>query len=147
MSLHQPRPLGTLRVRQRGHLPRMGKLLRGAKTMWLSPTAKSLRALEILREDIVYESFGKGTAQDAIPEANMGPDLDVFQNPKTKSLHARAKGSTGKLICGRSLDNMKTFEGKVFSHRWMCKQCIAGRPVRDIGALNSFLAKKQGRPA
>ena len=97
--------------------------------------------------DIVYESFGKGIAQDVIPEVNMGPDLDIFQNPKTKSLHARAKGSTGKLICGRSLDNMETFEGKVFSHRWMCKQCIAGRPVRDIGALNSFLAKKQGRSA
>ncbi|CAE7403302.1 unnamed protein product [Symbiodinium microadriaticum] len=62
--------------------------------------------------DIVYESFGKGIAQDAIPEVNMGPDLDIFQNPKTKSLHARAKGSTGKLICGRSLDSMKTFQGK-----------------------------------
>ncbi|CAE7513159.1 unnamed protein product, partial [Symbiodinium necroappetens] len=95
--------------------------------------------------DAVYENFGKGITQDAIPDVNMGPDLDIFQNPKTKSLHARARGSTGKLICGRSLDNMKTFEGKVFSHRWMCKQCIAGRPVRDIGALNSFLTKKQGR--
>ncbi|CAE7464224.1 unnamed protein product [Symbiodinium sp. KB8] len=62
--------------------------------------------------DIAYESFGKGIAQDAIPEVNMGPDLDIFQNPKTKSLHARAKGSTGKLICGRSLDSMKTFQGK-----------------------------------
>ncbi|CAE7553006.1 ubiad1, partial [Symbiodinium necroappetens] len=73
--------------------------------------------------DTVYENFGKGITQDAIPDVNMGPDLDIFQNPKTKSLHARAKGSTGKLICGRSLDNMKTFQG----------------------ALNSFLAKKQGR--
>ncbi|CAE7619130.1 unnamed protein product [Symbiodinium sp. CCMP2592] len=95
-------------------------------------------------EETHYESFGAGEAQNAIPSVNMGPDLDIFQNPKTKSLHSRAKGSTGKLICGRSLDNMKPFSGKVFSSRWLCKQCTAGRPLRDAGAMASFIAKKQG---
>ncbi|CAE7309134.1 unnamed protein product [Symbiodinium sp. CCMP2592] len=95
-------------------------------------------------EETHYENFGAGEAQNAIPSVNMGPDLDIFQNPKTKSLHSRAKGSTGKLICGRSLDNMKPFTGKVFSSRWLCKQCTAGRPLRDAGAMASFIAKKQG---
>lgn len=91
-----------------------------------------------------YENFGAGEAQNAIPPVNMGPDLDIFQNPKTKSLHSRAKGSTGKLICGRSLDNMKPFNGKVFSSRWLCKQCTANKPLRDAGAMASFITKKQG---
>ena len=82
-----------------------------------------------------------------IPPVSMGPDLEIFQNPKTKSLHSRAKGSSGKLTCGRSLDNMKPFNGKVFSNRWMCKQCTANRPLRDAGAMVNFLAKKQGASA
>ena len=94
--------------------------------------------------DAQYEDFGAGDVQNAIPPVNMGPDLEIFQNPKTKSLHSRAKGSTGKLICGRSLDNMKPFNGKVFSSRWLCKQCTASKPLRDAGAMASFITKKQG---
>ena len=94
-----------------------------------------------------YESLGQGETQKVIPPACMGPDLEIFQNPKTKSLHSRAKGSSGKLTCGRSLDNMKPFNGKVFSNRWMCKQCTANRPLRDAGAMVNFLAKRQGASA
>ena len=94
-----------------------------------------------------YESFGKGESQEVIPPVSVGPDLEIFQNPKTKSLHSRAKGSSGKLTCGRSLDDMKPLNGKVFSNRWTCKQCTANRPLRDVGAMVNSLSKKQGASA
>ena len=34
-----------------------------------------------------------GGNESRAPVASMGVDVDLFQNPKTKSLHARAKGS------------------------------------------------------
>ena len=54
-------------------------------------------------DDFDYKTICDGSsATEKIPSIFMGPDLDVFQNPKTKSLHSRAKGATGKLTCGRS---------------------------------------------
>ncbi|CAE7733938.1 unnamed protein product [Symbiodinium necroappetens] len=147
-SAREPAPVEALQSsphEEAGSPTKDGEASSGCQDEVADPQSEESESSGDSEGDTVYENFGKGITQDAIPDVNMGPDLDLFQNPKTKSLHARAKGSTGKLICGRSLDNMKTFQGKVFSHRWMCKQCIAGRPVRDIGALNSFLAKKQGR--
>ena len=36
-----------------------------------------------------------GGNESRAPIASMGVDVDLFQNPKTKSLRARAKGSAG----------------------------------------------------
>ena len=97
-------------------------------------------------DDFDYETICDGSsATEKIPSIFMGPDLDVFQNPKTKSLHSRAKGATGKLTCGRSAQGMKPFNGKVFSRHWKCKQCMSSKPIRDSGAMSAFLAKVQDR--
>ena len=66
----------------------------------------------------------------------------VFQNSKTKMLHLQAVGSSSKtLVCGRVLnDCMKDVTGKfIVSNGSRCKQCEAGRPIRDQGAMASFL--------
>ncbi|CAE7726847.1 unnamed protein product, partial [Symbiodinium necroappetens] len=79
-----------------------------------------------------YESFSEGRVLDkVIPPLGVEVDLDVFQNPKTRSLHTRAKGSQGPLMCGRKTEGMNLFSGKVFSKHWICKQCEQARPLRD----------------
>ena len=97
-------------------------------------------------DDFDYETMCDGSsATEKIPSIFMGPDLDVFQNPKTKSLQSRAKGATGKLTCGRSVQGMKPFNGKVFSRHCKCKQCMSSKPIRDSGAMSAFLAKVQDK--
>ena len=84
---------------------------------------------------------GSAALDSVVPFANMGVDLDVFQNPRTKSLHARAKGSDGRSLCGRSVEGLKDFHSRVFSKHWQCKQCVAAKPIRDIGGAVAFLDK------
>ena len=86
-----------------------------------------------------YSDFCPPEAEEVVPFASMGVDCDVFQNVKTKSLHARAKGSTGKLICGRSAEGFAPFKDKVWSRPWKCKQCMMYRPFRDASGIVSFL--------
>ena len=87
-----------------------------------------------------YESFSEGRVLDkVIPPLGVEVDLDVFQNPKTRSLHTRAKGSQGPLMCGRKTEGMNLFSGKVFSKHWICKQCEQARPLRDTKAVLNFL--------
>ena len=86
-----------------------------------------------------YSDFCPPDAEEVVPFASMGVDCDVFQNVKTKSLHARAKGSTGKLICGRSAEGLAPFKDKVWSRPWKCKQCMMYRPLRDASGIVSFL--------
>ena len=86
-----------------------------------------------------YSDFCPPDAEEIVPFASMGVDCDVFQNVKTKSLHARAKGSTGKLICGRSAEGLAPFKDKVWSRPWKCKQCMMYRPLRDASGIVSFL--------
>ena len=89
-----------------------------------------------------YEDFSaEGVLDKIIPPLGVAVDLDVFQNPKTRSLHTRAKGSKGPLMCGRKAEGMKPFSGKVFSKHWICKQCEQARPLRDTSAVLSFLDK------
>ena len=89
-----------------------------------------------------YEKLSsEGVMDKIIPPLGVAVDLDVFQNPKTRSLHTRAKGSTGPLMCGRKAEGMKPFSGKVFSKHWICKQCEQARPLRDTSAVLSFLDK------
>ena len=92
-----------------------------------------------------YESFSaKGVLDKIIPPLGVAVDLDVFQNPKTRSLHTRAKGSKGPLMCGRKAEGMKPFSGKVFSKHWICKQCEQARPLRDTSAVINYLDKAAG---
>ncbi|CAE7214258.1 unnamed protein product [Symbiodinium sp. CCMP2592] len=89
-----------------------------------------------------YESFASDAALDcAVPHLNKEVDLDVFQNPKTLSLHTRAKGSDGPLMCGRKAEGMKIFTSRVYSKFWMCKQCEQARPLRDTKAVVAYLSK------
>ena len=72
------------------------------------------------------------------------PDCDVFQNPKTKTLRLRAKGSAlHTYVCGRAVNpEAKLFTGRhVFSHEWKCKQCDNSKPLRDVDAVVAHLDK------
>ena len=94
-----------------------------------------------------FDSLCEGTRETLILKASMGVDLVLYQNPKTKSLHARAKGAAqgSKLLCGRSAQDFVLFEGKVFSSHWKCKQCLVARPLKDTGAVNQFLDQRLKR--
>ena len=94
-----------------------------------------------------FDSLCEGTRETLIPKASMGVDLVLYQNPKTKSLHARAKGAAqgSKLLCGRSAQDFVLVEGKVFSSHWKCKQCLVARPLKDTGAVNQFLDQRLKR--
>ena len=105
------------------------------------PSANETQGSGPSEDNFDYESVCEGATTAAkIPSVFMGPDLEVFQNPKTKSLHSRAQGAMGKLTCGRSAQGMKPFHGKVFSRRWKCKQCMSSKPIRDSGAMSAFFA-------
>ena len=96
-------------------------------------------------EDRKYEVLSSAPEIEKLaPQVEFGVDLDVYQNPRTLSLHGRAKGSTGPLICGRSVSGMKLFVGRVHSKTWRCKQCMAGRPIRDSGAAANFINSRLG---
>lgn len=96
-------------------------------------------------EDRKYEVLSSAPEIEKLaPQVEFGVDLDVYQNPRTLSLHGRAKGSTGPLICGRSVSGMKLFVGRVHSKTWRCKQCMAGRPIRDAGAAANFINSRLG---
>ena len=97
--------------------------------------------------DLDFDSLSEGTRETLIPKASMGVDLVLYQNPETKSLHARAKGAAqgSKLLCGRSAQDFVLFEGKVFSSHWKCKQCLVARPLKDTGAVNQFLDQRLKR--
>ncbi|CAE7703781.1 unnamed protein product [Symbiodinium microadriaticum] len=96
-------------------------------------------------EDRKYEVLSSAPEIEKLaPQVEFGVDLDVYQNPRTLSLHGRAKGSSGPLICGRSVSGMKLFVGRVHSKTWRCKQCMAGRPIRDSGAAANFINSRLG---
>ena len=99
-------------------------------------------------ENIEYESLGqKDVLERFAPCATMGVDLELFQTPTTKSLHARARGSDGPLLCGRALLGKVPFAGRVYSKTWLCKQCVKARPIRDAGSSAAFLDKAMNKDA
>ena len=66
----------------------------------------------------------------------------VYQHVRTKTLHLKAHGSgTDILVCGRHLGkDMKDVTGKVSVMSFnKCKQCNAGRPIKDVGSLAELL--------
>ena len=72
----------------------------------------------------------------------------IFQHSKTKTLHFLPAGASNEtFICGRAKSaEHKPFRTKICSEKWFCKQCLAGRPIRDRGsllrALEIAMAKK-----
>lgn len=77
------------------------------------------------------------------------PGCDVWQNKKSKTLHLRAKGSTGQVfVCGRKLtEDFTDFNGRsVYSNAWKCKQCNISRPIKDVGAMASMLERITSKP-
>ena len=97
--------------------------------------------------DLDFDSLCEGIRETLIYKASMGVDLVLRQNPKTKSRHARAKCAAqgSRLLCGRSAQDFVLFEGKVFSSRWKCKQCLVARPLKDAGAVNQLLDQRLKR--
>ena len=94
-------------------------------------------------EPVDYDGFLRGFEVQA-PRATIGVDLDLFQNPKTKSIHARARGATpdSKMLCGRPAKGFVPFSGRVHSKHWKCKQCTMAKPIRDTGSLLHHLDKR-----
>ena len=61
----------------------------------------------------------------------------IFQHVKTKTLHFMPAGASSEVfVCGRSKSKEhRPFSTKICSEKWFCKQCLAGRPLRDRGSL------------
>ncbi|CAE7532349.1 unnamed protein product [Symbiodinium natans] len=97
-------------------------------------------------EPVDYDGFLRGFEVQA-PRATIGVDLDLFQNPKTKSIHARARGATpdSKMLCGRPAKGFVPFSGRVHSKHWKCKQCTMAKPIRDTGSLLHHLDRRLER--
>ena len=78
-------------------------------------------------------------------------DCVLYQHSKTRTIHMMPKGSSErKFVCGRSATaDHKVFMSIVYTPNMRCKQCLNGRPLRDVGALNEALqsALKRQRSA
>ena len=78
-------------------------------------------------------------------------DCVLYQHSKTRTIHMMPKGSSErKFVCGRSAtSDHKVFMSIVYTPNMRCKQCLNGRPLRDVGALNEALqsALKRQRSA
>ena len=84
-------------------------------------------------ETVDYDDIcADGGLEDRASVATMEVDVDLFQNPKTKSLHARAMGSLqdGKSPCGHSVQGFLLLKGRVYSQHWKCRQCVRAKPLR-----------------
>ena len=68
-------------------------------------------------------------------------DCVLYQHSKTRTIHMMPKGSSErKFVCGRSAtSDHKVFMSIVYTPNMRCKQCLNGRPLRDVGALNEAL--------
>ena len=98
-------------------------------------------------DSVEYDRLPPPSSLDiAAPSIDQGLDLDVFQNPKSKSLHTRAKGSNGDLTCGRKVEGMKPFTSRVYSRSWMCKQCEKAKPLEDVGSILARMEQKRVHP-
>ena len=63
-------------------------------------------------DEVVYEDLGPKDSLCKVAPRPLAdsPDLEVWQNTKTKSLHTRARGAA-VLACGRSFQGMSLFTG------------------------------------
>ena len=59
-------------------------------------------------------------------------------------MHLLPEGSEKlTFLCGRKKnDDTEAFTGSIYSDGWKCKQCDANKPLRDVGAVASFMAKR-----
>ena len=83
-------------------------------------------------QDLREGSGDPSAFEQAIVEGRL-----IFQHPKTKTLHFLPAGASSEVfVCGRakSVDHV-AFRTKICSEKWFCKQCLAGRPIRDRGSL------------
>ena len=87
------------------------------------------------------EALLKGREQGSAIEQAIVEGRKVFQHSGTKTLHFQAPGSNSRsFICGRVMGpGHRPFLTKLCSERWVCKQCLAGRPLRDRGSLTKAL--------
>lgn len=92
-----------------------------------------------------YEALASGDIIDKVAPRISDVEFDVYQNPKTQSLHTRARGSSGALTCGRKVEGMRLFTGRVYSKVWMCKQCEQSKPLRDAGSMAAFIDQARGK--
>ena len=74
---------------------------------------------------------------------------ELFQHVRTKTIHWRAEGSTSdRFVCGRvCTKDHRRIRTPVSTASWKCKQCEAGKPLNDLGSLNTALEKALKRRA
>ena len=74
---------------------------------------------------------------------------ELFQHVRTKTIHWRAEGSTSdRFVCGRvCTKDHRRIRTPVSIASWKCKQCEAGKPLNDLGSLNTALEKALKRRA
>ena len=94
------------------------------------------------------QELREGCSDPSTMEQAIVEGRSIFQHSRTKTLHFLPAGTSSEtFICGRvkSADH-KPFRTKICSEKWFCKQCLAGRPIRDRGsllrALEIAMAKK-----
>ena len=75
-------------------------------------------------------------------------DCTLYQHSRTRTVHMLPKGSSEwKFVCGRPVtSDHKVFMSMVCTSGMRCEQCLNGRPIRDIGALNEALSSALKRP-
>ena len=73
----------------------------------------------------------------------------LFQHERNKVIHWRAEGSTSDhFVCGRvCTEDPRRIRTPVSTASWKCKQCEAGKPLNDLGSLNTALEKALKRCA
>ena len=92
-------------------------------------------------DDLVKDSV----AVWALPKLVWKPECDTYRHKRTRTLHLRAKGSVkSTFVCGRKFTNdYEEFSGSIFAGSSKCKQCDTGKPLRDQGALATFLKEQR----
>ena len=94
------------------------------------------------------ENLQLAGAHHAALKPKIESDCTLYQHSRTRTVHMLPKGSSEwKFVCGRSVTaDHKVFMSMVCTSGMRCKQCLNGRPIRDIGALNEALRSALKRP-
>ena len=65
------------------------------------------------------------------------PEVSMYRHKKSFTIHHRSAGSSSEVfVCGRKItQDYELIEASAFRDLRTCKQCAAGKPLRDTGSL------------
>ena len=65
------------------------------------------------------------------------PEVSMYRHKKSLTIHHLSAGSTSEIfVCGRKVSqDYELIETSAFRDLRTCKQCAAGKPLRDTGSL------------